>query len=44
MNDNIKTVYRYDAGGRGFRKAAIILFGLAGALGVFGIYWITTWL
>tara|TARA_Y100000780_G_scaffold45984_1_gene38018 strand:- start:590 stop:733 length:144 start_codon:yes stop_codon:yes gene_type:complete len=37
-----KTIYRYDTGGRGFKKAAIFLLLLAGLLAVFAIYWLTT--
>jgi hypothetical protein len=44
MAEKLKTVYRYDAGGRGFRKAATVLIGLASLLVVFGIFWIKSWL
>ncbi|MDP6500868.1 MAG: hypothetical protein QF743_09205 [Candidatus Marinimicrobia bacterium] len=44
MDKEFKTVYRYDTGGGGFRKAALILFGLAGILAVFGIFWIGSWI
>lgn len=40
MLNNIKTVFRYDAGSRGFRKAAVFLFILAFSLFVFGLFWI----
>jgi len=39
-----KTIYRYDTGGRGFKKAAIFLLLLAGLLAVFAIYWLTLFL
>ena len=38
--DNIKTVYRYDSGGTGFKKATYFLLILAGILFFFGFYWI----
>ncbi|MDG2398752.1 MAG: hypothetical protein P8M59_05510 [Candidatus Marinimicrobia bacterium] len=44
MAEELKTVYRYDAGGRGFRKVATILIGLASILAVFGYFWIKSWL
>tara|TARA_Y100001934_G_C11932835_1_gene576544 strand:- start:322 stop:456 length:135 start_codon:yes stop_codon:yes gene_type:complete len=44
MDDNLKTVYRYDSGGKGFRKAALILIGLASVLAVLGVFWIQSWL
>ena len=44
MAEEIKTVFRYDAGGRGFRKAATLLIGLASILVVFGVFWIKSWL
>lgn len=40
MSENLKTIYRYDTGGRGFKKVAISLFVLATVLMVFGIIWI----
>ena len=40
MLDNIKTVFRYDTGSHGFRKAALFLFILAFLLFVFGLFWI----
>ena len=43
MNNNLKTVYRYDSGGKGFRKVAIILMGLDGLLAVFGVFWVNSW-
>ncbi|MEA1881004.1 MAG: hypothetical protein U9N31_01170 [Candidatus Marinimicrobia bacterium] len=43
MGEDFKTVYRYDSGGKGFRKTALILFGLAGVLAVFGVFWINSW-
>ena len=45
MNDtDLKTVFRYDAGGSGFKKAAIFLLLLAGLMAVFAIYWLTPFL
>jgi len=44
MAEELKTVYRYDAGGRGFKKVATILIGLASVLVVFGFFWIKSWL
>jgi len=45
VNDtDLKTVFRYDAGGSGFKKAAIFLLLLAGLLAVFAIYWLTQFL
>jgi len=41
---DLKTIYRYDTGGSGFRKAAIFLLLLAGLLAVFAIYWLTQFL
>ncbi len=42
MNDtDPKTVYRYDTGGSGFKKAALFLLILAGLMAVFAIYWLT---
>ena len=43
-NTDLKTVYRYDAGGSGFKKAAVFLIILAGLLAVFAIYWLTPFL
>ena len=43
MDDNSKTVYRYDSGGKGFRKVALLLMGLAGLLAIFGIFWVQSW-
>ena len=39
-----KTVYRYDTGGSGFKKAAFFLLILAGFMAVFAIYWLTPFL
>jgi len=39
-----KTVYRYDTGGSGFKKAAFFLLILAGLMAVFAIYWLTPFL
>ena len=45
MNDtDPKTVYRYDAGGSGFKKAALFLLILAGLMAMFAIYWLTPFL
>lgn len=43
MNNNTKTVYRYDSGGKGFRKVAFVLMALAGLLAIFGIFWVRSW-
>ena len=41
---NVKTVFKYDAGGRGFkRRASLILIFLAGLLAIFGIFWLYSW-
>ncbi len=40
MRENIKNVYRYDTGKRGFKKVAIFLIVLAGAMALFGVIWI----
>ena len=40
MNKEIKTVYRYDSGGSGFKKAAIFLITLSVLLAIFGVFWI----
>lgn len=39
MREELKTVYRYDAGGRGFKQAAYLL-GVVAVLLVFGIVWL----
>ncbi|MEE8335088.1 MAG: hypothetical protein V3S48_01475 [Candidatus Neomarinimicrobiota bacterium] len=39
--DEEKTIYRYDAGGRTFKKAAVFLVILAVFLAIFGIIWLT---
>jgi hypothetical protein len=45
VNDtDLKTVFRYDAGGSGFKKAAIFLLLLAGLMALFAIYWLTSFL
>ena len=41
---NVKTIFKYDAGGRGFKRASLILIFLAGLLAVFGIFWLSSWL
>ena len=33
---NVKTVFKYDAGGRGFKRASL--------MAVFGIFWLYSWL
>ena len=43
MNGDSKTIFRYDSGAYGFRKAAIFLFSLALLLAVFGIFWVISW-
>tara|TARA_Y100000590_G_scaffold254789_1_gene286108 strand:+ start:678 stop:809 length:132 start_codon:yes stop_codon:yes gene_type:complete len=43
MNDESKTIFRYDSGAYGFRKAAIFLVGLSLLLAVFGIFWVISW-
>tara|TARA_X000000368_G_C22701488_1_gene566990 strand:- start:380 stop:523 length:144 start_codon:yes stop_codon:yes gene_type:complete len=40
--NNLKTVYRYDSGGSGFKKATYFLLFLAGILFLFGFYWINS--
>ena len=32
MSDALKTVFKYDAGARGFKRASLVLFFLAGLL------------
>ena len=41
---NVKTVFKYDAGGRGFKRASLILIFLAVLLAIFGIFWLFSWL
>ena len=43
MNDESKTIFRYDSGAYGFRKVAIFLVGLSLLLAVFGIIWVISW-
>jgi hypothetical protein len=43
MNSDTKTIFRYDSGAYGFRKAAFFLISLAFILAVFGVYWIMSW-
>jgi len=38
-----KTIYRYDARGSGFKKAAYFLFILAFFMMIFGFYWVLSW-
>ncbi|MBT4569629.1 MAG: hypothetical protein HOC47_03570 [Candidatus Marinimicrobia bacterium] len=40
--NNETTIYRYDSGGKGFKKAAIFLVGMSAMLVIFGIFWITS--
>ena len=40
--NNLKTVYRYDSGASGFKKATYFLLFLAGILFLFGFYWINS--
>lgn len=44
MSDALKTVFKYDAGARGFKRASLVLFFLAGLLAIFGIFWLYSWL
>jgi len=44
MTEKVKTVYRYDTGGSGFRKVAMFLTFLAGVLALFGVFWIKSWI
>ena len=37
---NVKTVFKYDAGGRGFKRASLMLLFLAGLFAVIRIFWI----
>ena len=41
MVDN-KTIFRYDARGKSFKRVALFLIALAFILAVFGIFWIST--
>ena len=41
MVDN-KTVFRYDARGKSFKRVSLFLIALAFILAVFGIFWIST--
>jgi|TARA_B110000438_G_scaffold126462_1_gene122961 hypothetical protein len=43
MPDTLKTVFKYDAGARGFKRASLILIFLAGLLAIFGIFWLYSW-
>jgi len=40
IEENNKTIYRYDAGGKIFKKVAIFLVAAAVLLAVFGIIWL----
>ena len=42
--NNIKTVYKYDSGRSGFKKATYFLLFLAGIFILFGFYWINFFL
>jgi len=44
MEKASKTIYRYDARGTGFKKAAIFLFALSVLLAAFGFYWLISWI
>jgi hypothetical protein len=44
MSDVLKTVFKYDAGARGFKRASLVLFFLAGLLAIFGIFWLYSWI
>ena len=45
MNDNEpKTVFRYDSGAGGFNKVAFLLLALAGILGIFGYFWLKSFI
>ncbi|MGY8751726.1 MAG: hypothetical protein ACKVKJ_06790 [Fidelibacterota bacterium] len=44
MSDALKTVFKYDAGARGFKRASLVLFFLAGLLAIFGIFWLYSWI
>ena len=39
LEDGEKPVYRYDASAKTFKIAAYILFGLAGTMVIFSIFW-----
>lgn len=41
VENNEKTVYRYDASAKTFKIAAYVLFGLAGTMVIFAIFWFT---
>ena len=41
MVDN-KTIFRYDARGKSFKRVALFLIALAFILAVFGIFWISS--
>jgi len=44
MSDALKTVFKYDVGARGFKRASLVLFFLAGLLAIFGIFWLYSWI
>tara|TARA_B100001250_G_scaffold354491_1_gene328387 strand:- start:805 stop:939 length:135 start_codon:yes stop_codon:yes gene_type:complete len=44
MEKSSKTIYRYDARGHGFKKAALFLFTLSVLLAIFGFYWVISWI
>ncbi len=39
IEEDEKTVYRYDASARTFKKAAILLLFLAGGMMIFAVVW-----
>ena len=44
MDSKTKTEIRYDSGARGFNKAAFLLLALASILGIFGYFWIISFI
>tara|TARA_Y100001970_G_C13762578_1_gene616505 strand:- start:152 stop:286 length:135 start_codon:yes stop_codon:yes gene_type:complete len=44
MEKASKTIYRYDARGTGFKKAALFLLALSVLLAAFGFYWLISWI
>lgn len=44
MSDALKTVFKYDSGARGFKRASLVLFFLAALLAIFGIFWLYSWI
>jgi len=41
LEDGEKPVFRYDASAKTFKIAAYVLFGLAGSMVIFSIFWFT---